>query len=137
MVKLSRTRSGYRVFSAPGCRVPIAVHRFAAFQIHGETALGADCVRHLNDQKDDNRHSNLAPGTRSENYLDIPPERRSLMGRKRNRSRRNFSELQISEIRSLLDSGVSVQRLSILLDCSLGAISNIQNGITYLDVVGT
>lgn len=46
------------------------VHRLQAFQLFGEAALDADCVRHLDGNKLNNRPENLAIGTYKDNMAD-------------------------------------------------------------------
>jgi hypothetical protein len=128
------SRTGYWTFSATGCRTPISVHRFAAFQLYGQVALDAEGVRHLDDNRDNNSFENILYGTKSENQLDIPLEKRRLMGMRRNRGRRQFTDDQVREIRLLLADGFSLNRLQRIFNCSLGSLTNIRDGITYQDV---
>lgn len=127
-------KTRYLSFSAPGCRSPISVHRFIAFQLFGEPAMSAECVRHLDDNRANNRSENIAYGTRSQNQFDIPDARRSLMGQRRNRGRRRFSDEQVREIRRRLVRGQSINSLRKFYGCSLGVIANIRDGRTYQDV---
>ena len=128
-------RTGYLSFSAKGCRTPLAVHRFIAFQLFGEEALLAECVRHLNEDRRDNSFRNIVFGSREDNAADIPGPKRSLMGQRRNRARRRFADDRVREIRARLARGESVNRLRKEFGCSLGAIANIRDGRTYQDVV--
>lgn len=127
-------RSRYWSFSAKGCRFPLSVHRFVAYQLFGDTALAAECVRHLNDDRNENTFANIAYGTKSQNQLDIPIEKRRLMGMRRNRKKRQFTDAQVREIRLLFAEGWSLNRLQRVFDCSLGALTNIRDGRTYTDV---
>ena len=124
----------YMTFSASRCRTPIAVHRFIAYQLFGEPALAAECVRHLNNDRTDHRFKNIEPGTRSQNQLDIPIDKRRLMGRRRNREKRQFTDEQVREIRKLFKEGFGLRRLQRVLGCGFGSLTNIRDGVTYLDV---
>ena len=55
----------------------IYCHKLCAFQKYGEIAFSADCIRHLDGNKENNSHSNVEIGTALENLLDIPIEQRS------------------------------------------------------------
>ena len=59
----------------------VLVHRFVAAYHFGPSALQTQCVRHLNDIPDDNRKSNLMPGTSSQNRKDICPKTLSKIGK--------------------------------------------------------
>ncbi|MCK5600451.1 HNH endonuclease [Candidatus Pacearchaeota archaeon] len=71
--KVRKSTSGYPRFNVKleGKAVQVEVHRLAAFQLfrHEVFAEGL-VVRHLNDEKNDNRHVNLKLGTHSENLQD-------------------------------------------------------------------
>ena len=127
-------RTGYWYFAARGCSSPLSLHRFIAFQLFGEEALSAACVRHLNDDRDDNSFANIAFGTHSQNQFDIPQGKRSQMGVKRNAWKRQFEPEQVREIRRLLADGWSLSRLRGLYGGSLGAFANIRDGRTYREV---
>jgi hypothetical protein len=134
-VALNKSASnGYWSFSAKGCRSPISLHRFVAFQLHGEPAIAAECVRHKNDDRDDNRFDNILFGSRSDNQFDIPDAKRSQMGVRRNRGKRRFEPDEVRAIRGALAAGTSVNKLRRRFLCSLGAIANIRDGVTYRDV---
>jgi hypothetical protein len=134
-VRLSKhPRTGYWTFAARLCRSPLSVHQFVAFQKYGEPALRSECVRHLNDDRDDNRPTNIDHGTKSQNQMDIPIEKRRAMGTRRNRKKRQFTDDQVREIRLLFAAGWSLNRLQRVFDCALGALSNIRDGVTYQDV---
>jgi hypothetical protein len=61
-------RGGYYMINFKG--KPWAVHRLVAFAFHGTPSAGQE-VRHLNGCSTDNRASNLAWGTHTENVHDI------------------------------------------------------------------
>lgn len=128
-------KTAYMQFTHPGCRSPIPLHRFIAYQIYGEIALEAECVRHLNDDRWDNSFTNIVYGTVTQNLLDIPFQKRKEMGRHRNMGRRRFSPEQVREIKLSLDSGSKILHLAKKYNCGLGSIANIIDGITYQDLI--
>lgn len=70
--KLDKDRHGYPVIklcAGRGMRRKIAVHQLVLAAFVGPRPPSCE-VRHLNDIRDDNRLSNLAFGTRSENMYD-------------------------------------------------------------------
>jgi hypothetical protein len=128
-------KSGYLSFSACGVRTPLYVHRFVAYQIFGDVALEAGCVRHRNDDRSNNHFENILFGTRQQNVLDIPQPKRSMMGVKRNRWKRAYTEDQVRRIRQMLAEGrmlTSIQRE--IGTGSIGALAHIRDGVTYQDV---
>jgi len=124
----------YLSFSVKGCASPIAVHRFVAFQLFGESAIEAECVRHLNGDRHDNSFANIAYGTHSDNQLGIPEPQRRSMGMKRNRGRRRFTPAVVREIRARLTAGASLKSLRRMYGGGYGTFANIRDGITYQDV---
>lgn len=65
--------SRYLAFSMrwAGSVFTIWVHRLAAYQVYGDAALADGvCVRHLDDDRNNNRPDNLALGTASDNAKD-------------------------------------------------------------------
>ncbi len=131
---MSGEEGSYLTFSARTCRKPIAVHRFVAYQKFGNKMLSAECVRHLNDQKRDNRFENIEIGTRHDNLMDIPAEKRRLMGIRRNKNRRSLTDDQVREFRIMVADGWSVDRLSRVFNISVGAVMNLKHGVTYTNV---
>jgi hypothetical protein len=59
----------------------VLVHRFIAAYHFGPSALQTQCVRHLNDIPNDNRKTNLSPGTASQNRRDICPKKLSKLAK--------------------------------------------------------
>jgi hypothetical protein len=82
---------------------PVLAHRFIAAFHWGINALMSECVRHLNDVPNDNRKSNLAYGTLSENRNDIPKARLSAI------SKANAPAL-VARSRKLSDADVIAMR---------------------------
>lgn len=70
---------GYFVFGIRldrGKSWPIPVHRLQAYQKYGENLFSADCVRHLDGNKENNSYDNIAIGSTMDNWMDIPERRR-------------------------------------------------------------
>lgn len=126
--------TGYWYFAAWGHGRSLSLHRFIAYQLFGDEALAAECVRHKDDVRSNNRFDNITYGTRSQNQYDIPQEKRSAMGVKRNRWKRRFTADEVREIRALLAVGWSLKRLRARFGGGYGTFANIRDGRTYLDV---
>lgn len=78
-VKAFRYTGQYLAFSVRLGKkvVKVPVHRFVAFQIHGEVVLNEGVqVRHLDNNPTNNAWSNLSFGTAHENRMDIPRQTR-------------------------------------------------------------
>lgn len=69
---------GYRYFSVRynGKTRNLYFHRLCAYQKYGDKLFEAQCVRHLNGDSLDNRPSNIAIGTHSDNKYDMPKKKR-------------------------------------------------------------
>jgi len=63
--------------TAFGKSFPVPVHRLVAYQLFGDAAFTAPCVRHLDGDSLNNRPENIALGTHRENALDRTPEDRA------------------------------------------------------------
>lgn len=50
----------------------LPVHRLCAYQKYGESLFSADCVRHLDGNKLNNKSDNIGIGSQSENMMDKP-----------------------------------------------------------------
>lgn len=135
-VRLTMNNTGrrYYCFSVPLVRSAIQVHRFIAYQIYGESALEAACVRHRNDDGHDNRFENILIGTRLENILDMPPEKRSEKSRRAQRPFRKLADDQVREARMLLAQGHSLSDIGRRLHVSARSILDIKRGRCYADV---
>lgn len=127
-------KTRYWYFSARGHRTPLSVHRFVAYQKFGDVALAAECVRHENDDRGDNRPDNILYGTKRQNMMDIPAEKRSSMGVKRNRGKRRYSDEQVREIRGLFASKVTLADVQRKYGGGFGSLANIRDGVTYRNV---
>jgi len=125
------------------------VHRLVARAFLGEPPSEAHTdVRHLDGDKRNNRVSNLAWGTRSENMLDVVRHRRShLVGAfpphadpsAKSRpwySGRTTDEGLVQTCLRLLDAGeITLRVMGRILDCSEDVAANIAAGRTHRAVV--
>lgn len=89
------------------------VHRLQAYQKFGENLFKPGIVvRHLNGNPTDNSFDNIEIGTESDNWMDIPKEKR--IERARNASRmspKRYSRDKISMIKADRASGMSYNKL--------------------------
>ena len=101
--KLKRTKKGYlyhtisiRYFKNRNCH--LKVHQLQAFQIFGSVVFEKDkCVRHLDGNPENNRRSNIAVGTASDNMMDVPKKERIQKARVAAKRQRKFSDGQIKK----------------------------------------
>lgn len=105
-----------------GKRKVCLVHRLVLLAFVGVCPAGCE-VRHLNSIKTDNRLSNLAYGTHSENVIDTIN-----LGRN---SRQRLNPELVLEIRRRTSEGEAVKNLAIEYGVSARAISKIKNNHTY------
>lgn len=82
-LKFAVSKGGYYTFSGPekqGRQPRYQVHTTVCRAFHGEKPAWAECIRHLNGIRTDNRPSNLAWGTLQENSDDRVKHGQSLKG---------------------------------------------------------
>lgn len=93
-------------------RIPIYVHKLAAFLHYGEQALqpGVE-VRHVNGLAGDNRKENLLLGTRSDNALDQPVEVRKARAQHASSFLRKLSDEQVLALRADREAGATYSDL--------------------------
>lgn len=114
----------------------VFVHQLAALQKFGTRALRQDVqVRHLNDRRSDNRLSNIAIGSASENQLDVPLRRRIENTAPARAAaaikNRRFTDQEIKQIRA---SKKSTCTLAKELRVAKSTLSYIRNRKTYAHV---
>jgi len=76
---LKSGKGGYLAFNIRrdnGKTWPLLVHRLQAYQKYGENLFSADCVRHLDGNKENNSYDNISIGSTMDNWMDIPERRR-------------------------------------------------------------
>jgi hypothetical protein len=123
MSQLLTPNGRFQVFLYRGGKRKIClVHRLVLLAFVGECPKNME-VRHLNSISTDNRLSNLAYGTHSENVIDTIN-----LGRN---SRQKFNPSVVIEIRERLDKGETVKALAEEYHTSTRAISKIKNRHTY------
>jgi len=87
-----------------GKRTNFGVHRLVAYQQFGEEYMKDGIMaRHLDSNKHNNRHDNIAIGTHSDNSMDRPEQQRREVAAT---GRRKYTDEEIEALRSMHDSGV-------------------------------
>lgn len=116
----------------PGFRWKVKVHHVVALAFHGPWPEGAECVRHLNDVRGDNRPSNLAYGTIAENVAD------SIRNGTFTRAEKNGAALltnaQVIAIKDRILSGGKTGELASEFGVSAQAISCLKYGRNWRSV---
>lgn len=101
-LKVSKRQFKYYNFSAciEGNRENIGVHKLAAYQKYKEALFEKDIeVRHLDNDSLNNKPSNIAIGTKSDNAQDKLPEVRKSAAIKASNNIRKFSDDEMENIR--------------------------------------
>lgn len=110
-------------------------HHLAAYQKYGETWLyGSLLVRHLNGDSKNNSYANIALGTKKDNTMDIPEEKRKRTLTNAHLSRRKFSDEQVRQIRAEYET-LSQAKLAKKWDCDIGTIGKMVTYKQYKDVL--
>lgn len=128
-------RNGY-LYVSLGVNNRHSVHSLVCAAFHGPRPAADRVVRHLNDQKLDNRPENLKWGTRKENSQDAVSNGRTLVGQSNTFAR--LSESQVEAIRRIYASGrLSQYDLADLCGVTQSAIQDIvsQRSWRHLDAV--
>lgn len=105
----------------------VRVHRIMAVVFMGEPPSPRHEVRHLNDNKLDNRLENLAWGTPSQNMLDAFRNGR----RERGRNRSSLNETTVRYIRRAVGFGVSVRRTARVFQVPESTAHDVVKGRTW------
>jgi hypothetical protein len=104
-----------------GTRYPVRVHQLAAYQKYGEAALAAGVlVRHLDGDQLNNRETNIAIGTPSDNMMDQPAEVRR---RKAAHANLKVTEEFVERLRNEHATGVSYKALRKAYGIPLSTLS--------------
>ena len=132
-LSLGKGTNGYLIFRIwmEEEHVSVPAHRFSAYCYFGDRLFENECVRHLNGDKTDNRRSNIAIGSLSDNYKDIPPQWRMDFALKGASTKRKLTSDDVREIRKLLDKGESYSRISERFGVAKTTIQQIKEGRTY------
>lgn len=117
--------SGYPCVNLAG--VPVPIHGLVLAAFVGPRPSGMEAC-HANDDKRDNRLSNLRWGTRRENMADA--ERNGIRQRA-DRKRSRLLPDQVVVVRSLLAAGCSAREVAAKFSVSRGCILGIEQGRTW------
>lgn len=104
----------------------VPVHRLAALQKFGAATLEVGVeTRHLNSDYLDNRPSNIALGSHSQNMMDRPAEVRIAQAKLAAASQRKLTEEEATQLRKDREAGMSYKQLSKKYGISKSSISYI------------
>jgi hypothetical protein len=113
-------------------RVPVPVHRLAGYQLYGEAALDSVTqVRHLDGDHTNNRFTNLAIGSGTDNALDRPEAERKAHARHAASFRRNLTDRQVGRLKKDRARGETYAQLSEKYGIAKSSISRIMHGTLY------
>jgi len=120
-LSLCLSTNGYLYFntSFKGKSKKVFVHQLVAYEKYGEKAFGAGMVvRHLDGNQKNNKKSNIAIGTQSDNMLDRSSEARKEQAIKASTKLRKFSDSAVEKIRAAWKNGASYGELMQLFNIS-------------------
>lgn len=127
--------TGYLRFSLKVSGEPvqhIPVHRLSAFQKFGYKIFNKGLeVRHLDNNKGNNKKANISIGTPHQNAMDIPKEARLQKSLVAARKRRKFSPSELLIFLKDRERGYSLKDLSLKYGIAKSTASYIVNGKTY------
>ncbi len=110
----------------------VMVHRLAGYQKYGDAMLAPGiCIRHLDSNPLNNRLSNLAIGTASDNMMDKPPAQRLWIARQASAAQKKLSPAQVADLRARRSQGANYAELQKIFGLSKSTVSYIVNGKTY------
>lgn len=127
--KLNQANRRYLVFSLrfSGRTSTVKVHQLAAYQKFGEAFLEAQCVRHLDGDSNNNALGNIAIGTFSDNFRDIPPETRKRLARHANRyamiANRKLTDAMVASLMKDRTLGLKLRELAVKYGISRTTVS--------------
>lgn len=111
--------------------VTVSAHRFSAYCYFGDEVFNHQCVRHLNGIKTDNRKENLALGSLSDNYRDIPVKWRIDFSLKGAKTKRKLTPSNVQEIRLEIESGKPLKSIAVKYGVARSTIQQIKEGKSY------
>lgn len=135
-LSLAKTGSGYLFF---GVRKPIAAegsfnvsaHRFVAYYFLGDIAKTSEVIRHLDDDKTNNKLSNLKPGTRSQNFNDNDENWKKEFALAGAATKRKLDENDVRSIRAMMDDQIPLARIATAYGVARTTIQQIKDGKSY------
>ena len=123
----------YYVFGFRGYK--IQVHHLVAMQKYGvEWLLGNLLVRHKNNDSLDNTFDNIILGTKSDNWHDIPIEKREIHLGKVHKASRIFTDDQVREIRTNKDK-LSLKKMADKYNCSIHTVRFVKYRKSYKHII--
>ncbi len=122
----------FNIVDDRGKRVPIPVHRLVALQKYPRKSMREGVrVRHLDGDHLNNRPSNIAVGTESENHFDVPEKTRIARAKHAATFTRKLSDFQLRRLKRDRSRGMNYRDLSAKYHIAKSAISRIVNGTLY------
>ncbi len=110
-------------------------HRLAAYQWFGDATLADNVeVRHLDGNKLNNKRSNLALGTHSQNMRDVAPELRQKKAQKAADQLKALTPEQVLELRAMRAAGARYIDLMEIFGIAKSTVAYIVQRKTYRDV---
>lgn len=95
-----------------GKRTNFGVHRLVAYQKFGEEYMKDGIMaRHLDSNKHNNRHDNIAIGTHSDNSMDMPAQQRRELAAT---GRRKYTEAEIESWRKMNAEGIPFRKIEAI-----------------------
>ena len=120
---------GYRKVRIDGKLV--AVHRLVALAFHGAPPSGHKLVRHLNNDKTDNRPSNLCWGTAASNGMD---DRLTGIRRGERNGSARLTDAAVLNIREMRERGMTYQAIAAHHNVSFSTVRNVSLGYKWSHV---
>jgi len=113
-----------------GCQRTIFVHRLVLVTFAGPCPIGQEC-RHLDGDPTNNRLSNLAWGTHSENEADKLLHGTTFHPHGERNENAKLAEADVCEIRTLLEQGLTQRKIADRFGVDRTTISRIKCGKTW------
>jgi len=108
-------------------------HHLVAYQKYKEKWIFSDLlVRHLDGDSENNSYLNIKLGTRRDNTMDIPQNKRKRNLKNAHLACRRFTQEEIQKIKNELKTKTAY-RIAKEINCNPKTIYDIINGLTYCD----
>lgn len=128
-VNLHFNKHGYYIFTIRDDRdklVPIRVHQLQAYQKYNTLLfLPNTVVRHLDNNKLNNRADNICIGTMRDNIMDNPEEKRLEYAINASRHNSAFTDDQLRELKKDREAGMTYNQLIAKYNTHKGTLSYI------------